>query len=134
MSRKAPLAVNVRPATPDDIPTLIQFIKELAIYEKEPDAAKATPELMKENLFEKKYAEALVAEDPEQGNRAVGMAIYFFSFSTWTSKPSLYLEDLFVVPNLRNRGAGKALFRALGRVAEERGCQRLDWQVLKWNA
>ncbi|UZJ54124.1 hypothetical protein CBS101457_003444 [Exobasidium rhododendri] len=127
------LSVHVRPAIEADIPTLIGFIQDLATYEKEPDQAKATPELMKKNLFEKEYAHALVCEDVNQGNKAIGMALYYFSFSTWTCKPSLFLEDLYVDPSVRNKGAGKALFRALGKVAEEKGCMRMDWQVLNWN-
>ena len=111
MASSSTLKVSVRPATEDDIPTLIGFIKDLAEYEKEPDQAKATPELMMENVFVKKYAQALICEDVSDGNKPIGMALYFFSFSTWTCKPSLFLEDLYVDPTVRNKGADKALFR-----------------------
>lgn len=86
------------------------------------------------NVFEKKYANVILAIDPASNNKPVGMALYFFTFSTWTGKPSLYLEDLFVSESVRNRGAGKALFRALGKIAEQKDCQRMDWSVLTWNA
>lgn len=109
-------------------------IKDLAIYEKAEEEAQATPELLIENVFKKKYAHALICEDITNANTPIGMALYFFSFSTWKGKPSLYLEDLYVDPSVRNRGAGKALFRALGKVAEENDCQRMDWSVLNWNA
>lgn len=108
-------------------------------------------------MFEKKYAEVLIAEQDQGGNKTpVGMALvsralssnqlqlmaliltfalqYFYSFSTWTSKPSLYLEDLFVIPSLRNKGVGKLLFRELGKVAIKKQCGRMDWSVLDWNA
>lgn len=86
------------------------------------------------NVFEKEYARVLIAEQKLDGEKKpVGMALYFFSFSTWTSKPSLYLEDLFVIPELRNKGIGKMLFRALGEVAKEKDCARMDWSVLTWN-
>ncbi|KAK0549444.1 Peroxygenase 1 [Tilletia horrida] len=129
------ISVSTRPATEADIPTIIRFIQELADYEKEPDSAKATPELLKENVFQRKYAEAIIAEDTTTSPPSpVGMALYFFSFSTWTAKPSLYLEDLYVSPERRKAGIGKTLFRALGQIAQERGCARMDWSVLTWNA
>lgn len=105
-----PYTVSVRKATPADTDTIIWLIKELAIYEKEPQEAKATQELVKENLFEKQYANCLIAESEGKDGKLspVGLAIYFFSFSTWTCKPSLYLEDLFVLEEVRNSGVGKA--------------------------
>ncbi|CEL57459.1 Diamine acetyltransferase 2 OS=Bos taurus GN=SAT2 PE=2 SV=1 [Rhizoctonia solani AG-1 IB] len=107
-----------------------------AEYEKEPDSAKATEELLIRNIFEKHHASALVAclGTPETPGETVGLALYFFNFSTWTGKPGLYLEDLYVAPEHRNLGVGKALFGHLGKVAEENDCPRLDWAVLKWNA
>ncbi|PWN97205.1 acyl-CoA N-acyltransferase, partial [Tilletiopsis washingtonensis] len=131
--RAAPLRVRIRKATPADIPTILGFIRDLALYEEALEQAKATPELLQTNVFDKQYAHCLIAEQEEDA-QPVGMALYFFSFSTWEGKPSLYLEDLYVSPAARNRGAGKALFRALGGVAEERGCARIDWSVLTWNA
>ncbi|KAL9939788.1 hypothetical protein V8E36_001605 [Tilletia maclaganii] len=127
-------APSIRKATPEDIPTILKFIHDLALYEKEPDAVKATPELLQQNIFDRKYAECLIAEDPSTSPPTpLGMALYFFSFSTWTGQPSLYLEDLYVDPSRRNGGIGKALFRALGKVAQERECKRMDWSVLTWN-
>lgn len=127
---------HVRPAAREDVPRMIQLIKELAEYEKEPDSAKATPELLIRNIFEKQHASALVAclGNAEAPGETIGLAIYFFNFSTWTGKPGLYLEDLYVSPEHRNLGIGKALFGHLGRIAEENDCARLDWSVLKWNA
>ncbi|KAJ1028738.1 hypothetical protein NDA16_001903 [Ustilago loliicola] len=90
---------------------------------------------LEENVFNKGYAEVLIAEQHKDSSVVpVGMALYFYSFSTSTSKPSLYLEDLFVIPTLRNKGVGKLLFKALGQVAQQKDCARMDWSVLKWNA
>ncbi|SYW82366.1 related to n-acetyltransferase [Ustilago bromivora] len=112
-----------------------QQIQQLADYEKEPDAVEATVETLEENVFNKGYAEVLIAEQHKDCSVvSVGMVLYFYSFSTWTSKPSLYLEDLFVIPTLRNKGVGKLLFKALGQIAQQKDCARIDWSVLKWNA
>ncbi|KAF9051580.1 acyl-CoA N-acyltransferase [Panaeolus papilionaceus] len=126
---------HIRPATPDDVGTLLQLILDLATYEKEPESAKATPELLHKNLFETPYAHALLAfSGPERApGEPVGMALYFFNFSTWTGRPGLYLEDLYVKPEHRSLGVGKAFFGHLGKIAQEKGCARLDWSVLKWN-
>ncbi|KAF5389629.1 hypothetical protein D9757_004173 [Collybiopsis confluens] len=121
---------HIRPATPDDVDSILQLIIDLAVYEKEPDAVKATPELLKSNLFEKKFAHALLAIADD---KPVGLALYFFNFSTWTGRPGLYLEDLFIAPEYRLLGLGKALFGELGKVAQETNCARMDWSVLKWN-
>ncbi|PWN22749.1 acyl-CoA N-acyltransferase [Microstroma glucosiphilum] len=127
-------SATIRTATREDIPTIIHLIRELAIYEKEPQAAKATPELIEENIFQKEIAKCLIAEAEVEGKtQPIGLAIYFFSFSTWTARPSLYLEDLFVLEAYRNKGAGKALFRELGRIAKSTNCGRVDWSVLDWN-
>ncbi|KAF9010180.1 acyl-CoA N-acyltransferase [Cyathus striatus] len=125
----------IRNATPDDVDYILQLIIDLAIYEKEPDAVKATPELLRRNIFENKYANCLLAfagsaDDPGE---AIAMALYFFNYSTWTGRPGLYLEDLYVKPDYRANGVGKALFGNLGKIAQEKNCARLDWQVLKWN-
>ncbi|ETS62771.1 hypothetical protein PaG_02513 [Moesziomyces aphidis] len=129
---------TIRQGTKADCAIVLDFIQQLADYEKEPDAVKATVQTLEENVFNKGYAEVLIAEqhdsDSSSAPVAVGMALYFFSFSTWTSKPSLYLEDLYVIPTLRNKGVGKLLFKALGQVAQQRDCARLDWSVLTWNA
>ncbi|KIK68610.1 hypothetical protein GYMLUDRAFT_256307 [Collybiopsis luxurians FD-317 M1] len=120
----------IRPATPADADSILQLIIDLAVYEKEPDAVKATPELLRENLFEKQYAHALLAFADD---KPVGLALYFFNYSTWTGRPGLYLEDLFVAPDYRKVGLGKAFFGELGKIAKETNCARMDWSVLKWN-
>ncbi|KAI0642675.1 diamine N-acetyltransferase [Trametes meyenii] len=110
-------------------------VKDVATYEKAGDSVKATPQLYRKNLFETPYAHTLlaIAGSPETPGKAIGLAMYFFNYSTWTGKPGLYLEDLFVDPTYRGQGVGKALFAELGKVAEEKDCARIDWQVLKWN-
>ncbi|OAX42614.1 acyl-CoA N-acyltransferase [Rhizopogon vinicolor AM-OR11-026] len=129
------ITFHIRPATVDDVDTILKLVQDLATYEKEPESAKATPALFRENIFEKQYARTLLAFEgtPEAPGIALGMALYFFNFSTWTGKPGLFLEDLFVSPDARNKGVGKALFAELGKVAQEKKCARLDWSVLKWN-
>lgn len=123
--------VTLRPATSTDIPAIISLVRELAEYERDPDAAMATPELMHEALFgEKAVAYAVMAES---GSDAVGFALYFFNFSTWTGRPGLYLEDLYVQPSMRGRGIGRELLRYLANVALERGCGRMELSVLNWN-
>ncbi|KAI9569954.1 acyl-CoA N-acyltransferase [Boletus coccyginus] len=126
---------HIRPTTVDDVDVLLQLVRDLATYEKEPESARATRELFKENIFEKGYAHALLAFQgtPENPGVSLGMALYFFNFSTWTGRPGLYLEDLFVKPEVRNRGIGKALFAELAKVALEKNCGRVDWSVLTWN-
>jgi len=123
--------INVRPATPEDVPTILGFIKDLARYEKSGHEVVATEETLARTLFgEPRYGEALIAEyrsDP------VGLAVYFYSYSTWLGQPGLYLEDLFVMPQYRNYGAGKALLNTLARIALDSGCGRFEWSVLDWN-
>ncbi|KIJ32174.1 hypothetical protein M422DRAFT_70711 [Sphaerobolus stellatus SS14] len=130
------MSYHIRPSTPDDIDSILKLIIELAVYEKEPEAVKATPALLRKNLFETPYAHALLAisGSPSEPGEAIGLALYFFNFSTWTGKPGLYLEDLFVSSNSRNLGVGKALFAELAQIAIEKECARMDWSVLKWNA
>lgn len=129
------LTFHIRPASVDDVDAMLKLVQDLATYEKEPESARATPALFRENIFEKKYAHTLLAFDgtPEAPGIALGMALYFFNFSTWTGKPGLFLEDLYVSPDARNKGIGKALFAELGKIAQEKDCARLDWSVLKWN-
>ncbi|KIM70729.1 hypothetical protein SCLCIDRAFT_1206892 [Scleroderma citrinum Foug A] len=131
----APTTFHIRQATEDDVDTILDLIIALATYEKEPHSVKATPALLKENIFEKSYAHTLLAFEGTPGapSASLGMALYFFNYSTWTGRPGLYLEDLFVIPEARNMGVGKALFAELGKVAQEKNCARLDWSVLKWN-
>jgi GNAT superfamily N-acetyltransferase len=121
----------IRPAEPSDAAALLRLIKELAAYEREPDAVEATEASLAEVLFcPAPLVHALVAE---AGGRVVGMAIWFLSFSTWTGRHSLFLEDLFVEPGQRGTGLGRELMRALATTAVEHGCARMDWSVLDWN-
>ncbi|KAI9067834.1 diamine N-acetyltransferase [Trametes sanguinea] len=125
----------IRPATVKDVDAILELVVALAEYEKAVDSVKATPELYRKNLFETPYAHTLlaIAGTPDAPGKAIGIAMYFFNFSTWTGKPGIYLEDLFVDPSYRGTGVGKALFAELGKVAEEKDCARIDWSVLKWN-
>ncbi|KAJ7754516.1 acyl-CoA N-acyltransferase [Mycena metata] len=127
------MATVIRPARPEDVDDILQLIVDLATYEKEPESVKATPELLRKNLFETPYAHAILAFIPGEA-KPVGLALYFFNYSTWTGRPGMYLEDLYVSPESRGKGLGKALFAELGRIAQEKECARLDWSVLKWNA
>ncbi|KAH9839121.1 acyl-CoA N-acyltransferase [Rhodofomes roseus] len=125
----------IRKATVEDVNSILQLVIDLAIYEKALDSVKATPELLRKNLFETPYAHTLLAfaGTPESPGNAIGMAMYFFNYSTWTGRPGLYLEDLFVDESYRGKGVGKAFFAELAKVAQEKNCARLDWSVLKWN-
>ncbi|MGR6329098.1 N-acetyltransferase family protein [Sphingomonas sp. XXL09] len=122
----------IRPATPADVPTILDLVRELAVFEREPDAVVATEADLAEALFgEKPAAEAVIAE---ADGEPLGFALFFHNFSTWTGKRGLYLEDLYVTPAARGRGVGTALLRHLAAVALERGCGRFEWSVLDWNA
>ncbi len=119
-----------RYATEADVSLILYFIKELATYEKMLDEVVATEELLKEWLFEKNKAEVIfVLED----NAEVGFALFFHNFSTFLGRAGIYLEDLFVKPEFRGRGYGKALLKKLAQIAVERGCGRLEWWCLDWN-
>ncbi|KAI6029807.1 acyl-CoA N-acyltransferase [Pisolithus microcarpus] len=122
---------HIRPATAD-VDTILKLIIGLARYENEPESTvKATPALLRENIFEKHYAHTLLAFEgtPDAPGTPLGMALYFFNYSTWTGRPGLYLEDLFVVPEARNVGIGKAFFAELGKVAQAKVIPLLnsDW-------
>ncbi|MFD3836877.1 GNAT family N-acetyltransferase [Streptomyces sp. NPDC058642] len=124
----------IRTATPADIPAIHTLIRELADYEKAPQEAKATPEQLHEALFgEHPAAFAHIAEDDTTGE-AVGYAVWFLNFSTWRGVHGIYLEDLYVRPESRGGGHGKALLTELARICVERGYERLEWSVLDWNA
>ena len=121
----------VRKAIPADVPGILRCIRALATYEREPDAVKATEETLHRTLF---AADAQVfAHVVEIDGEVFGIAVWFLNYSTWTGKPGIYLEDLFVDEAARGTGAGKALFRALAQEAEVRACARIDWAVLDWN-
>ncbi|MFL6113289.1 MAG: GNAT family N-acetyltransferase [Catenulispora sp.] len=123
----------IRSAVPTDIPTIRALIAELAEYEREPQAAKATDQQLHDALFAEHPAVfALMAEDDATG-AVVGFALYFLNFSTWTGTHGIHLEDLFVRPAARGGGYGTALLRELARLACERGYARVEWAVLDWN-
>lgn len=122
--------INIRNANESDTNTILQFIKELAEYEKMSKDVTATEELLKENLFVKKLAEVIIAEED---NIPVGFALFFHNFSTFLGKGGIYLEDLYVKPNMRNKGIGKILLKYLANLALERDCGRLEWSCLDWN-
>ncbi|WP_433364555.1 N-acetyltransferase family protein [Streptosporangium sp. CA-115845] len=122
----------IRPATPDDIPTIIDMIHGLAEYEKAPDQVKNTPDLLREALF--RPSPSVFCHMATDGDRATGFAIWFVSYSTWTGTHGVYLEDLFVRPEHRRGGYGRELLTELARICVERGYDRFEWSVLDWNA
>ena len=123
---------TIRPARPEDGEVLANLVRELAVYEKLEHRARATPDDFRRHLFgPRPAAEAALAEVASQ---PVGFALWFSTFSTFRGQPGLYLEDLFVRPDFRGRGIGKALLAAVARLAVERGCGWLAWSVLDWNA
>jgi GNAT superfamily N-acetyltransferase len=125
----------IRAAVPDDAPTILALVRALAEYEREPDAVVATEEDFRRDGFgERPLFEALIAEwRDDSGTEAVGFALYFFAYSTWRGRPSLFLEDLFVRPEQRGKKIGIALMKRLAAIAIERHCRRFVWQVLDWN-
>jgi GNAT superfamily N-acetyltransferase len=126
------VATTIREARPEDCEVLAGLIRDLAIYEKLEHEAKATADDLRRHLFgQRPYAQALIAEVEGQ---ASGFALYFSNFSTFKGKPGIYLEDLFVKPEHRGQGIGKALLARLAKIALERDCGRFEWAVLDWNA
>jgi GNAT superfamily N-acetyltransferase len=122
---------EIRPARVENVPVILGLIRELATYERAPDEVTATEEQLVDVLFgEKPVAEVLLAFE---GKSPVGFAVFFHNFSTWLGRPGLYLEDLFVKPEKRGKGYGRALLVDLAKVARERGCGRMEWAVLNWN-
>jgi GNAT superfamily N-acetyltransferase len=125
------MATTIRPATRDDVSTILAFIRALAAYEREPDAAVATEEdLLRDGFGDNPYYSCILAE---QDGSPAGFAFYFFDYSTWLGRPGLYLEDLFVHPEFRGLGIGKALLQRVAAIAVEKGCARMKWEVLDWN-
>ncbi|KKD36335.1 MAG: GNAT family N-acetyltransferase [Limnoraphis robusta] len=121
----------LRFATPDDVPAIFELIKALAEYEKLSHQVSGSVEELKQHLFgEHPYAEVVLAELEE---KAVGFALFFHNYSTFLTRPGLYLEDLFVLPEYRRQGIGKALIVYVAKLAVLRGCGRLEWSVLDWN-
>ncbi len=125
------MATTIRPSTRTDVSVILAFIRALAVYERAPDAVKATEDdLLRDGFGDSPYFSCLIAE--EDGVPA-GFAFYFFDYSTWLGRPGIYLEDIFVHPEFRGRGIGKALLQKVAAIAVEKGCLRLKWQVLDWN-
>lgn len=122
----------IRPATVEDVPTILRMIHDLAIYEKEPDAVRNTPELLTEALFgENPRVYASMACNA--AGTVQGFALWFLNYSTWEGVHGIYLEDLYVVPDARGEGHGKSLLQHLAATAVERGYARVEWSVLDWN-
>ncbi|SGY68825.1 BQ5605_C004g02922 [Microbotryum silenes-dioicae] len=126
------------------LPQTLELIQALATYEKEPDAVEATLPLLRRSLFGEegkgeegkggKYAQCVLVYEEEEGDsKPLGMAVWFYTFSTWTGKGGLYLEDLFVREEARGKGVGKALFKYLGQICKDKDLARMDWVVLDWN-
>ena len=122
---------QIRSATLADVPLILRLVRELAEFEREPDAVEATEDMLAAALFgERPAAEAVIAE---LDGAPVGFALFFQNFSTWTGRPGIYLEDLYVTPAARGSGTGTALLRHLAGIALDRGCGRFEWAVLDWN-
>lgn len=121
----------IRPADIDDCKTILHFITELAIYEKAEHEVLATEQTIKHSIFsEKSHVNALICECE---GVPIGIAIYFYNYSTWLAKPGLYLEDLYISPEYRGQGAGKKLLQNLANIAIDNGCGRFEWSCLDWN-
>ena len=124
-------ALVIRRGTERDVPTILTLIRGLAEYERLAHEVEATTARVRAHGFgRRRYFETIICR---RGGKPVGFALYFFTYSTFLARPTLYLEDLFVLPDDRGTGAGKALLRALARIAVRRGCGRLEWAVLDWN-
>jgi GNAT superfamily N-acetyltransferase len=126
-----PTSLNLRPATPTDVPQILAFIRDLATYEREPDAVLATEaDLLRDGFGETKRFHCIIAETD---TKPAGFALYFYSYSTWEGRPGIYVEDLYVSPEHRGKGIGKALLTRVAAIAVAEGCPRLEWSVLDWN-
>lgn len=125
------MTLIIRPARPDDATTILRFIRELADYEKAIHEVEATEETVRSSLFgPDSVSHAAICEIDGE---AAGFAVWFYNYSTWQARNGLYLEDLYITPEKRGAGAGKALLRHLARLAVEKGCGRFEWSVLDWN-
>lgn len=125
------MSVVIRPARPGDEADILRLVIALAVYEREPDAVKATEDSLRATLFGDNPQ--VFAHLAELDGQTVGLALWFLTYSTWTGAPSLYLEDLYVAEPARDTGTGRALLATLAREARVRGCARMDWSVLDWN-
>lgn len=123
--------LSIRAAAADDVSLILQFIRELAEYEKAPDEARATPEdILRDGFSEHSKFRCVIAE---WDGRPAGFALFFTNYSTWRGRPGIYLEDVFVRPAFRQKGIGRALLAHLAQTALREGCARFEWQVLDWN-
>jgi len=123
--------LTIRPAVPTDVPQILAFIRELAEYERQPEAALATEaDLLRDGFTEPRRFDCLIAE---YAGAPAGFALYFHSYSTWTGSAGIYLEDLFVRPAFRGKRIGKSLLASVAAIAVAEGCPRLEWSVLNWN-
>jgi GNAT superfamily N-acetyltransferase len=130
-SMEARAGLMIRPAVAEDVPQILEFIRALAKYEREPDAVTATEaDLLRDGFGPQPFFWCLLAE---QNGKPAGFALCFYSYSTWLGRPGVYLEDLFVLPEMRGRGTGKALLQRVAAIAVEKNCPRLGWEVLDWN-
>ncbi|ORY85646.1 acyl-CoA N-acyltransferase [Protomyces lactucae-debilis] len=132
------MSFSIRKAREEDVPQMLQFIKDLAEFEKAPEAVFATHEKLSSTLgfTGTAYAHAVIAETKSESDEAavvVGMAIYFFNYSTWHAAPGIYLEDLYVDQQYRGKGYGTRLLQHLAKLSLDMGGKRLEWSVLKWN-
>ncbi|CCG81087.1 putative GNAT family acetyltransferase [Taphrina deformans PYCC 5710] len=131
------MSLHIRPAVKDDCQVILKFIQDLALFEKAPDSCVATLEGLESTLgfTGPQYARAIVAETTESRDRVVpvGIAIYFYNYSTWHAAPGIWLEDLYIDPQFRGRGYGTTILRFLAREVKKIGGKRLEWCVLKWN-
>jgi GNAT superfamily N-acetyltransferase len=128
----APAVFSIRPGARRDAPAIVALIRELALYERLLHEVKITPaEVRRHGFGRRPYFKTLICR---RGGKRVGLALYFFTYSSFLGRPVLWLEDLLVLPEERGRGAGKALLRALAKIALARGCGRMEWSVLDWNA
>jgi len=124
-------ALTVRPAVINDVATILFFIRELAIYEKAEHEVLATETTLTETIFSSdSHVNALICE---LDGKPIGIAIYFYNYSTWLAKPGLYLEDLYVSEDARGKGAGKLLLQEMAKIAVDKGCGRFEWSCLDWN-
>ena len=124
----------IRAATPQDIPLILDLIRALAAYEREPDAVKTTEaDLLRDGFGPRPVFECLIAEVSQPVPEPAGFALFFYNYSTWRGRSGIHLEDLFVLPRFRGQGIGKALLAKVAARAAEQGCVRLQWDVLEWN-
>ncbi|MFA0816586.1 MAG: N-acetyltransferase family protein [Anaerofustis sp.] len=122
--------LNIREARQTDVPLILDMIKELAVYEDMLDCVEATEEIVVASLFIRNKANALIVE---YKTKPIGYVIYFYNFSTFTGRPGLYIEDIYIAPEMRKNGFGKYIFRYLAQIAKEENCARIEWACLDWN-